>query len=384
MEKKGCDKVLELLILLLLAGEILYLLWEYQRALCDRAKLRHVVYVNGIRGKSSVTRLIDAGLRAGGKRSFCKTTGTLPMTIDTSGQERQIMRRGPANIREQLWVLHRAAENGAEILVAECMAVDPVLQTLSQQKMVRADVGVITNVRLDHTDEMGATLPEICDSLCSMIPEGGTVFTADAAFYPQIAENAKKKKARAVLAQTKELPSQTIDFDENVALALAVCKQLGVSGAEALQGMAHYCKDPYALSLHRLPGGALLIGALSVNDPQSTEQVWQQLKQRHGLAQRRLVLLLNNRRDRGYRTAHMLLLAKRLQPDEVWLLGASQKAFAGRLKKERPVPVRCFASAAQLDFAAGEDTVILAAGNIAAEGHRLMARVREEGEALVP
>ena len=225
--------MLELFILLLFAGEIIYLVYENRRVLRNRAKLQHVVYVNGIRGKSSVTRLIDAGLRAGGKRCFCKTTGTLPMTINAEGVEQQILRRGPANIREQLWVLQRAAENSAEVLIAECMAVDPALQKLSQQKMMRADIGVITNVRLDHTDEMGGTLSEICDSLCSMIPENGVVFTADAMFYPQIAKNAAQKGAKAILATAENLPAQAIDFDENVALALAVCAHLGVPRPQA-------------------------------------------------------------------------------------------------------------------------------------------------------
>ena len=34
------------------------------------------IHVNGTRGKSSVTRLIAAGLREGGMRTFAKTTGT--------------------------------------------------------------------------------------------------------------------------------------------------------------------------------------------------------------------------------------------------------------------------------------------------------------------
>ena len=51
----------------------------------SRAALRHVVHVNGTRGKSTVCRLIEAGLRAGGVRVFCKTTGTDPMTINVAG-----------------------------------------------------------------------------------------------------------------------------------------------------------------------------------------------------------------------------------------------------------------------------------------------------------
>ena len=54
-------------------------LWlEGRAAAKSRAALRHVVHVNGTRGKSTVCRLIDAGLRAGGVRVFCKTTGTDP------------------------------------------------------------------------------------------------------------------------------------------------------------------------------------------------------------------------------------------------------------------------------------------------------------------
>ena len=49
------------------------------------------IHVNGTRGKSSVTRLIAAGLRAGGKRTFAKTTGTAPRVIDSIGIDRIIL-----------------------------------------------------------------------------------------------------------------------------------------------------------------------------------------------------------------------------------------------------------------------------------------------------
>lgn len=45
---------------------LLYLLWEAHAVRIARKKLAHVVHVNGTRGKSTVSRLIEAGLRAGG------------------------------------------------------------------------------------------------------------------------------------------------------------------------------------------------------------------------------------------------------------------------------------------------------------------------------
>lgn len=372
-------------ILLLSLAELCFLLAEKRQATADRAHLSHVIHVNGIRGKSTVTRLIAAGLQAGGISTFCKTTGTLPMTVDPAGIERPIRRLGGANIREQLKTMHKAVLQGAQVLVVECMAVDPRLQKISQRQMLKADLAVITNVRLDHTDEMGATLPEICDSLCEMLPQNGTVFTADARFAPQIEQNAALLQSDCVLVKPDALLPQTIDFAENVALALAVCRRLGVDDQTALSGMARYHRDPYALSLHRLPGGALFIGALAANDPQSTCKIWQTLCRERQLQSRRLILLLNNRRDRGYRTEHMLLVSDKLRPAEIWLLGASRQALARRLRKAGHPCVRSFSSLSKLSFAGLDETdVVFAAGNLADAGKPLMEWVKKEGECLVP
>lgn len=73
------------LILLLLAVCLALLILEDWQVRRDRSELVHVVYVNGIRGKSTVTRMIDGGLRAGGWKVFCKTTGTVPMVIGVDG-----------------------------------------------------------------------------------------------------------------------------------------------------------------------------------------------------------------------------------------------------------------------------------------------------------
>lgn len=190
------------------------LIWEDRQVRSDRKKLKHVVYVNGIRGKSTVTRLIDAGLRAGGWRVFCKTTGTDPMVIGVDNVQRPLIRHGRANIKEQIKILHRAVKENAEVLVIECMAVDPALQAVSQHRMVYADVGVITNVRLDHTAEMGPTLEDICDSLSNTIPKGGVLYTADQRFVPRMRKRGQELGCRVELAvPDEELPA--IDFPEN-------------------------------------------------------------------------------------------------------------------------------------------------------------------------
>lgn len=369
----------------LLVVILTYLALERRQALQNRKKLQHVIHVNGIRGKSTVTRLIDAGLRAGGFRVFCKTTGTVPMMIGPDNIARPLRRRGRANIREQLDMLHLAAKEGAQILVLECMAVDPALQRVAQHEMIWADIGVITNVRLDHTAEMGETLEEICNSLSNTIPKNGVLFTADEQFFPQLACNGEQIGCRTELVRPRGTEPE-FDFPENLALALSVCRHLGVPEEIALEGMLHYQRDPYALSLFRLPGGGTFVNGLSINDPQSTQLVFERLAKRFDWDSGDLMLLINNRPDRGYRTEHMAMVAQALQPTQVWLLGASQRTAARAILKRAPhLEIRRFSQTGELPLdQIPQGKVVFAVGNVAGPGHEVMKRVREEGEEYVP
>ena len=374
---------MKLLILLLGALILGCLAAEKHSAVRHRRALRHVIHVNGTRGKSGVARLIAAGLAGAGFKTFCKTTGTLPMTIDTSGNEHELRRRGPSNIREQLKILRMAHEDGAEILVAECMALDPELQAVSQHEMLRADVTVITNCRIDHVAEMGATVEEVCDALCATVPKNGVVFTADSACYPQISAAAARLGSRAELvsAPPEGFPGLEEPFPENIALALAVCRSLGADEASALEGMRHVKKDPYTASLHRLPGGALFLNGMSANDPLSTELLPGRFPE---IAREtcRTVYLLNTRGDRGYRTDLMLKLLRTQSPEEVWLLGDGSAAARRRLRGVSAVHICRSVSRLPLDeFPAG--TLVYAIGNIAGPGMELMERIGKEGTPLV-
>ena len=117
--------------------------------------------MNGTRGKSTVTRLIAAALREAGIRTVAKTTGTAPRLILPDGSERPVRRRAPASIREQLWLLREARRLRAAAVVVECMAVDPELQAVCEDEMIRATIGVITNARPDHAEVMGTTVEEV-------------------------------------------------------------------------------------------------------------------------------------------------------------------------------------------------------------------------------
>lgn len=148
-----------------------------------RKKFKYVIHVNGIRGKSTTSRLIDAGLRDSGYKVFTKITGTSPRIINTLGEEKEINRKGKPNIKEQIKAIRWAAKEKADILILECMAVNPILQYLCENSILKADITVITNVREDHLDEMGNTLDKIATSLANTIPTNGAFFTADEKYF---------------------------------------------------------------------------------------------------------------------------------------------------------------------------------------------------------
>ena len=163
-----------LAILLCIAGII-----EFQNHLTSLNAIPLRIHVNGTRGKSSVTRLIAAGLREGGLRTFAKTTGTAPRVIDADGKDRIIHRLRLPSIGEQVRLLKYFASEKPDAVVMECMAVQPQYQWIAEHQMVKSQVGVITNVRPDHLEEMGPTEEDVALSLCNTIPVDGVLITGE-------------------------------------------------------------------------------------------------------------------------------------------------------------------------------------------------------------
>ena len=124
---------------------ILYVIIERLLINHYRKRVPLIIHINGIRGKSTTTRLIDAGLRNCGFKVFSKTTGTVPTMINTNNQDIAIKRLGKANIREQIKMLRKAYKEHADALVLECMAVNPELQKICEEKILKANITIITN-----------------------------------------------------------------------------------------------------------------------------------------------------------------------------------------------------------------------------------------------
>lgn len=338
------------------------------------ASFKAVIHVNGIRGKTSTCRYLDAVLRSQ-FRVFTKTTGTDAMILDVGGNEIPCRRLGPANIHEQIRIIRRARREGAEILILECMAVRPELQKIAQEQIVKSSITVITNVRYDHIFEMGDTLEEIAASLSSTIPENGTLYTADSNAALLLSEPCRKKNCRLV-----SCPSLGTSV-ENIELARMISRELGITEENFVSHLPNVKTDFGARKLYPVKNKDgeffYFLNLFSANDPQSTSNNVKDVC----AGRSKICFLYNHREDRPDRA---LLFARYFFPDykdcTVYISG-----------RGAALPRRLFAQAGVRDLRILSDsqvlsmenldagTVLVGIGNIKGVGYKLIKALEERG-----
>jgi len=279
-----------------------------EKILHDRRikRIRIRIHINGTRGKSSVTRLITTALREKGIRTLAKTTGTIPTLIYPDGHEEVFLRRGPSRIQEQIKVIKKAAKMNAEAVVLECMAIDPHLQSVSEEKMIESTIGVITNVRQDHLEVMGKNLDDIAESLSHTIPRNGVLITTDHRYSIYFRSLAASKNTEFYPPEEPEFvpeqePERRSIFGENLSIAKKVCSHLGIAPSYNYPPDLGFEKElSRIIKIKNGDKTLFFIDAFSVNDIEST-QIIQQMTLDERYCPRPYVAVLNNRFDRPLR-----------------------------------------------------------------------------------
>jgi poly-gamma-glutamate synthase PgsB/CapB len=335
------------MVVVMLATLFIVVIWliEFIRHTRNVLTIPIRIHVNGTRGKSSVTRLIAAGLRGGGVSTVGKTTGTMPRVIMPDGRESAIIRLMGANIIEQKYIFRFARSVRPRAIVIECMAVNPFYQWLTERMFVRSTINVITNTRLDHIDQMGSTLESIALCLSNTIPVRGLCLTAEEKMFPILEHIAHKRHSEIFQIRPHDVTDDEvngfsyIEHKENIQLALAVCEKCGVSRTYALRGMQSATPDPGALKKYEINDrGKKLVfyNVFAANDPNSTEFIYNVITKKLEKNATKMIML-NSRADRFFRSQQLIDICHNIDVDYVILTGEiPEKVFSYAMSQKLP------------------------------------------------
>lgn len=379
------------LLVLLLAGMV-----EQRRHLRALESIPQRVMVNGIRGKSSITRLCAGAMSGGGHRVVAKTTGTAARFIWPDGSEAPVFRKfGIANVAEQTGIVRQAAAEQPDTLVIECMAVQPALQQVNQDRMIKSTIGVLCNVREDHLEEMGPTLEDVARSLSRTMPRDGVCVTAESDLFWVLDQEAESRGCRLLYADPDSVADEEMEgfqyftFKENVAIAIAVAGEVGIDRGSALRGMYEAAPDPGVLSVdtYRVADRTLRVAnVFAANDPRSTVANFKRLLDSEAVRPP-IFTVINCRPDRVERNGQMGAIVPELLTDKLFVIGhPSRSAIAsvpagwgGKLVDlggDGRDPEEVFRTiVAEVD----EEASLVMIGNIHGRGERLLEHLESLG-----
>ncbi len=364
---------------------IVFLIIEINFHLKSLSKIPIRIHVNGARGKSSVVRLIAAGLRSGGLKTFAKTTGTIPRIINEKGEDVELHRLRSASIGEQIKLIRYFGKQEPEALVIECMAVNPQYQWISEHRIIRSTLSVITNVRKDHVDEMGVSNNEIAYSLSNTIPFNSKVITSEQKISYPFEDIARKRNSSLIIANNNDIDNEYLkkfpylEHPENISLALKVCQEYGISKKVALDGMLMTNPDPGALFIWNLKKSNQFISAFAANDPESTFKVWQLIKSR--IDNKKICFFLNTRDDRRYRTIQLVnLVLNRINPDLFIIRGSNIDNLISKYNSKSSIkllPMKTTPSELVDNMMKFENYAFIGIGNIVGWGDEFVNKINK-------
>ena len=364
---------------------IVLLIIEIKSHLKSLSKIPIRIHVNGARGKSSVVRLIAAGLRSGGLKTFAKTTGTIPRIINEKGEDVELHRLRSASIGEQIKLIRYFGKQEPEALVIECMAVNPQYQWISEHRIVKSTLSVITNVRKDHVDEMGVSNNEIAYSLSNTIPFNSKVITSEQKISYPLEDIARKRNSSLIIANNNDIDNEylkkfpSLEHPENISLALKVCQEYGISKKVVLDGMLKTNPDPGALFIWNLKQSNQFISAFAANDPESTFKVWQLIKSR--IDNKKICFFLNTRDDRRYRTIQLVnLVLNRINPDLFIIRGSNIDNLISKYNSKSSInllPMKTTPSELVDNMMKFENYAFIGIGNIVGWGDEFVNKINK-------
>jgi poly-gamma-glutamate synthase PgsB/CapB len=347
------------------------------------------ININGIRGKSTITRLIYGILREDDYKVVGKTTGTdASMLYWFQEEEHPVVRKpqGP-NIGEQKDILQNVIANGGEAIVNECMAVNPDYQIIFQNQLLKANVGVIVNVMEDHMETLGPTLDEVAEAFTATIPYNGKLVVMKDDYTEFFKKVADSRNTETIIVDKDEVEESLlrkfdyIVFPDNVAIAMGVAEAVGANKETALQGMLNAPPDSGAVQVHYYHKNNtknIFVNAFAANEPKSTKAILQKVID-YKYPYEKKVIILNCRADRLDRTK---LFAEdfitKVDYDTLICVGKSTQLVTEVMRTEQPdkkylnFEGKSFEEVEEAIFAESESALVFCVGNIHGNGKKVV------------
>lgn len=324
-------------------GFVIFLLIEKYRLKRWHEATPLRITISGIRGKSSVVRMLASVLRESGSKVLAKTTGSEATYILPDGEEAEVKRRGVVSIVEQKKLVRKAASLGVDCLVAEVMSIQPENHFVESQRILKPTIIGITNVRPDHVDAMGQSEEEIASALSLDISKRATVFVPENEIQPAFEKAVKKKGGKLEKIQHGtsaciELSQQ--QFPESIGLVYAIAKYLKVNDNIIRRGIEKTTHDIGQMKIWKFAlNGAgktiYFVNGFAANDPESTAQVLNVVKETLPGSKEKIKGLLSLRADRADRSAQWL---RALQKSDfgfkrLYFIGAHANVLKRKIKE---------------------------------------------------
>ncbi|REJ09266.1 poly-gamma-glutamate synthase PgsB [Halobacillus trueperi] len=370
-------------------------LWEKYKLDRRLKKIPTRILVNGIRGKSTVTRLVMGILKHDGRKVVGKTTGTSARMFYWDQEDEEPIVRGlqGPNINEQMRITEQVVKRRADAFVSECMAVNPEYQKVFQERLVKANITIIANVIEDHMDVMGPTLDDIAEAFSSTIPENGYVIIPETPYQKYFEKIARRKNSKVVVADESWIDEAYLQkfpfmiFPQNAALAMAVAEILDIDRDVALEGMLQAPVDPGAMRVHRFgreEAPKYFFNGFAANDTTSTLNIWERIQQLDYPDQERTIVM-SCRSDRVERTIDFAEnVLPHIEMERLIVMGESVWPITKAYEEGKIRPLNLI----NLEKASTEvivehlkelpdDSVIYGIGNIVGAGEKVAAAVEE-------
>lgn len=375
--------VILVLVLFLMIGESLII----------RNCNRHIsvkIHVNGTRGKSTITKYIFAGLQENGLKVMGKVTGEIPTLLLPDGTSKTIKRRGSARVQEQFNTIRRAYRRKADALVLECMSIDPVLQKL-EGFIFRPHIYIISNIRDDHREKMGATLDDQINAMCSAIPSNCIVISCGSSYMDTIKKVASERKSLFVEAtiledeEKKRIPDYIHEI--NVRFALTACIESGIPRETAFNGILKQV-DKAVLPISSIIQNnhqQYFLNAFTVNDIPSVQDFLKHWTNELKITDK-MSVVFNTRSDRPLRTDLFIEWIKSNQENiETVFLAGDHTMRANRLlsRSDKRIKIKKIHSSSNIRIKdeilenAANSSLIVGIGNIKGLGYRIINEFSE-------